>query len=90
MGLLNERQLEDIMSNVHVCDEDWFEKLLRQWNDRQTKYHQVEVNWDDAPNYANKAVLRLHWVVETSSGSQLWLAPSQTVTFERPEVKIDK
>jgi hypothetical protein len=34
MGLLNERQLEDIMSNVHVCDEDWFEKLLRQWNDR--------------------------------------------------------
>jgi dUTP pyrophosphatase len=35
VGLLNERQLEDIMSNVHVCDEDWFEKLLRMWNDRQ-------------------------------------------------------
>jgi dUTP pyrophosphatase len=43
MGLLNERQLEDIMSNVHVCDEDWFEELLRMWNDRQTTY-QVEHN----------------------------------------------
>jgi hypothetical protein len=41
MGLLNEDQLNDIMSNVHVCDEDWFEELLRMWNDRQTTY-QIE------------------------------------------------
>lgn len=45
MGLLNEDQLNDIMSNVHVCDEDWFEKLLRMWNDRQTT-KQVEINLD--------------------------------------------
>jgi len=45
MGLLNERQLEDIMSNVHVCDEDWFEKLLRMWNNRQTtKQVQIQGN----------------------------------------------
>jgi hypothetical protein len=43
MGLLNERQLEDIMSNVHVCDVDWFEKLLRMWNNRQTT-QQVDKN----------------------------------------------
>ena len=42
MGLLNEKQLDDIMSNVHVCDEDWFEELLRMWNDRQTTY-QIEI-----------------------------------------------
>jgi dUTP pyrophosphatase len=42
MGLLNEDQLNDIMSNVHVCDEDWFEELLRMWNDRQTT-KQVEI-----------------------------------------------
>jgi dUTP pyrophosphatase len=45
MGLLNEYQLNDIMSNVHVCDEDWFEELLRMWNDRQTtKQVQIEGN----------------------------------------------
>ena len=85
MGLLTERQLEDIMSNVHVCDVDWFERLLRQWNDRQTGYHQVEVDWNDAPKHATKAQLRLYWVTE-SLGSDLW----DSVTFERPEVKIDK
>jgi dUTP pyrophosphatase len=45
MGLLNEVQLNDIMSNVHVCDEDWFEELLRMWNDRQTtKQVQIQGN----------------------------------------------
>jgi dUTP pyrophosphatase len=45
MGLLNEDQLNDIMSNVHVCDEDWFEELLRMWNDRQTtKQVQIKGN----------------------------------------------
>jgi dUTP pyrophosphatase len=45
MGLLNEDQLNDIMSNVHVCDEDWFEELLRMWNDRQTtKQVQIQGN----------------------------------------------
>jgi dUTP pyrophosphatase len=45
MGLLNEDQLNDIMSNVHVCDEDWFEDLLRMWNDRQTtKQVQIQGN----------------------------------------------
>jgi dUTP pyrophosphatase len=43
MGLLNENQLNDIMSNVHVCDEDWFEELLLMWNDRQTT-KQVQIN----------------------------------------------
>ena len=45
MGLLNERQLEDIMSNVHVCDENWYEELLRIWNNRQTtKQVQIKGN----------------------------------------------
>jgi dUTP pyrophosphatase len=45
MGLLNEDQLNDIMSNVHVCDEDWFEELLLMWNDRQTtKQVQIKGN----------------------------------------------
>jgi len=43
MGLLNEDQLNDIMSNVHVCDKDWFEELLLMWNDRQTT-KQVQIN----------------------------------------------
>jgi len=43
VGLLNERQLEDIMSNVHVCDEDWFEELLRMWNNRQTQGNKMKI-----------------------------------------------
>ena len=43
VGLLNERQLEDIMSNVHVCDEDWFEELLRMWNNRQIQGNKMKI-----------------------------------------------
>ena len=51
MALLTQKQLEDIMSNVHVCDEDWFEELLLKWNERQTT-QQFEVDWSKAPEGA--------------------------------------
>lgn len=61
MALLTQKQLEDIMSNVHVCDEDWFEDLLLKWNERQTT-QQFEIDWSKAPRGAEEAVLELHWL----------------------------
>lgn len=61
MALLTQKQLEDIMSNVHVCDEDWFEDLLLKWNERQTT-QQFEVDWSKAPEGAKNAVLEFWWL----------------------------
>ena len=56
------------------------------WNKKQTG-NQVNVNWDDAPKFAGKAVLRLHWVTG-SKGSELWTASEDAITLERPEPVI--
>jgi hypothetical protein len=56
------------------------------WNEKQTGT-QINVNWDDAPKFASKAVLRLHWVTG-SKGSELWTASEDAITLERPEPVI--
>jgi hypothetical protein len=56
------------------------------WNKKQTG-NQVNVNWGDAPKFAGKAVLRLHWVTG-GKGSELWTASEDAITLERPEPVI--
>jgi hypothetical protein len=56
------------------------------WNKKQTG-NQVNVNWDNAPKFADKAVLRLHWVTG-GKGSELWTASEDAITLERPEPVI--
>ena len=84
MALLTEEQIKELTS---VHDKWWagegsFQEYLIEWNKKQTS-QQVAINWNDAPKYATKAVLRLHWVTG-GKGSELWTASEDAITFERP------
>jgi hypothetical protein len=82
MSLLNQKQIQEIIDMATQQAE--FAEILKlkldHWNSNQ---HSFNVNWNDAPKYATKVALRLYWVTETS-GSELWSASFDSVTFERP------
>ena len=82
MALLTEEQINDILDITNTCGSSTYSKKLIEWNEKQTT-QQVAIDWNDAPKYATKVALRLHWVTETS-GSELWSASFDSVTFERP------
>ena len=82
MALLTEEQINDILDIANVCSSSTSAKKLIEWNKKQTA-QQIEVDWNDAPKHATKAMLRLHWVTETL-GSELWSTAFDSVTFERP------
>ena len=85
MALLTEEQIKQLveMASVPIY---LYDKIC-EWNEKQTA-QQVEVDWNDAPKYATKAVLRIHWVTEAQGGSELWSASFDSVTFERPKPVI--
>jgi hypothetical protein len=78
MSLLTEQQLEDIMSNVHVCDEDWFESLLRKWNDRQSDF--PEPKWQTAPKNAVVAQIREYWLDENDNVIEFNVLKQRVIT----------
>ena len=80
MSLLTEKQIVDLikMANVPIY---LYDKIC-EWNKKQDS-KQVEIDWNDAPKNATKAVLRMHWVTE-SEGSELWSTAFESLTFERP------
>jgi len=82
MALLTEEQINDILDITNVCFSSSSAKKLIEWNEKQTA-QQIEIDWNDAPKYATKAALRLHWVTATS-GSELWSTAFESLTFERP------
>jgi hypothetical protein len=87
MSLLTNEQIAEltklaINKSAHLTLFDTF----YDWNKKQTG-NQVNVNWDDAPKFAGKAVLRLHWVTG-GKGSELWTASEDAITLERPEPVI--
>ena len=82
MALLNEEQINDILDTTNACGSSTYAKKLIEWNEKQTT-QQVAINWNDAPKHATKAMLRLHWVTETS-GSELWSTAFESLAFERP------
>jgi hypothetical protein len=87
MSLLTNEQIEELVgitSNLSR-NQDLFIEFF-DWNEKQTGT-QINVNWDDAPKFAGKAVLRLHWVTG-SKGSELWTASEDAITLERPEPVI--
>jgi hypothetical protein len=87
MSLLTNDQIMEltklaINKSAHLTLFDTFYDL----NKNQTG-NQVNVNWGDAPKFAGKAVLRLHWVTG-SKGSELWTASEDAITLERPAPAI--
>jgi hypothetical protein len=78
MSLLTEQQLEDIMSNVHVCNEDWFESLLRKWNDRQSDF--PEPKWQIAPKNAVVAQIREYWLDENDNVIEFNVLKQRVIT----------
>ena len=86
MVLLTEEQINDILDITNVCFSSTNAKKLIEWNEKQDS-KQIEIDWNNAPKYATKAALRLHWVTETS-GSELWSTAFESLTFERPKPVI--
>jgi|694.fasta_scaffold02573_34 hypothetical protein len=84
MSLLTNEQIEELVgiTSNQSTSQDLFIEFF-DWNEKQTGT-QINVNWDDAPKFAGKAVLRLHWVTG-SKGSELWTASEDAITLERPK-----
>ena len=82
MALLTEQQIDDILDITNVCESSIVVSKLIEWNEKQTT-QQIEMDWNDAPKHATKALLRGHWVTE-SEGSELWSPSFGSVTFDRP------
>ena len=86
MALLTEEQIKDVMAMFDCYASGRYKKSFEydfgEWNKKQTA-QQIEVDWNDAPKHATKAMLRLHWVTETS-GSELWSTAFESLAFERP------
>jgi hypothetical protein len=87
MSLLTNEQIEELVgiTSNQSTSQDLFIEFY-DWNEKQTGT-QINVNWDDAPKFAGKAVLRLHWVTG-GKGSELWTASEDAITIERPEPVI--
>lgn len=86
MALLTQKQIKEILliieNEVNVEWPDTMLEMLCEWNEKQTT-QQIEIDWNDAPKYATKIALRMHWGTE-SEGSELWSPSFDSVTFERP------
>ena len=86
MALLNEEQIKDVMAMFDCYASGRYKKSFEydfgEWNKKQTT-QQIEIDWNDAPKYATKIALRMHWGTE-SEGSELWSPSFDSVTFERP------
>ena len=87
MSLLTNEQIAELVgiASNQSTSKDLYEEF-HEWNKKQTGV-QVNVKWDDAPKFAGKAVLRLHWVTG-GKGSELWTASEDAITLERPEPVI--
>jgi hypothetical protein len=82
MSLLTEKQIVEIIGMATQQDE--FAKILKlkfdHWNKNQ---HPFNVNWDDAPDHAKIASIRIHWLTEINAG---WSTTTEIISFDRPIV----
>jgi len=82
MSLLTEKQIDEIIDMATQQDE--FAKILKlkfdHWNKNQ---HPFNVNWDDAPDHAKIASIRIHWLTEINAG---WSTTTEIISFDRPIV----
>jgi hypothetical protein len=82
MSLLTNEQIDEIIDMATQQDE--FAKILKlkfdHWNKNQ---HPFNVNWDDAPNHAKIASIRIHWLTEINAG---WSTTTEIISFYRPIV----
>lgn len=87
MSLLTNEQIAELIGIVsnQSTSKDLYDEF-HEWNKKQIGV-QVIIDWDKAPKFADKAVLRLHWVTG-GKGSELWTASEDAITFERPKPVI--
>jgi hypothetical protein len=82
MSLLTEKQIAEIIDMATQQDE--FAKILKlkfdHWNKNQ---HPFNVDWDDAPDHAKIASIRIHWLTEINVG---WSTTTEIISFDRPIV----
>ena len=82
MALLTNEQINDILDITNVCESSIVVNKLNEWNEKQTGT-QINVNWDDAPDHAKIASIRIHWLAEINAG---WSTTTEIISFDRPIV----
>lgn len=87
MSLLTKEQITELvgLARNQSTSRDLHDEFC-EWNEKQTSV-QVIIDWQNAPKFADKAVLRLHWVTG-GKGSELWTASEDAIIFERPKPVI--
>ena len=80
MSLLTNEQINDILDITNVCESSIVVNKLNEWNEKQTGT-QINVNWDDAPDHAKIASIRIHWLTEINAG---WSTTTEIISFDRP------
>ena len=83
MSLLTNKQLAELIgiASNQSTSMDLYEEF-HDWNKKQTGT-QINVNWDDAPDHAKIASIRIHWLTEINAG---WSTTTEIISFDRPIV----
>jgi len=83
MSLLTNEQIEELIgiTSNQSTSQDLFIEFY-DWNKKQTG-NQINVNWDDAPDHAKIASIRIHWLTEINAG---WSTTTEIMSFDRPIV----
>jgi hypothetical protein len=81
MSLLTNEQLAELIgiASNQSTSMDLYEEF-HDWNKNQ---HPFNVNWDDAPDHAKIASIRIHWLTEINAG---WSTTTEIISFDRPIV----
>ena len=81
MSLLTNEQIAELIgiASNQSTSMDLYEEF-HDWNKNQ---HPFNVNWDDAPDHAKIASIRIHWLTEINAG---WSTTTEIISFDRPIV----
>jgi hypothetical protein len=81
MSLLTKKQIAELacIASNQSTSKDLYEEFC-EWNKNQ---HPFNVNWDDAPDHAKIASIRIHWLTEINAG---WSTTTEIISFDRPIV----
>jgi len=81
MSLLTNKQLAELIGIA--SNQSTSMNLYEEFHDWNKNQHPFNVNWDDAPDHAKIASIRIHWLTEINAG---WSTTTEITSFDRPIV----
>jgi len=81
MSLLTNKQLAELIGIA--SNQSTSMNLYEEFHDWNKNQHPFNVNWDDAPDHAKIASIRIHWLTEINAG---WSTTTEIISFDRPIV----